>query len=111
MAHTMKLAQKLGPDAAKWFLRSIEGPECFWINNGPIVGNLEQLAVSIRGMKKEVFMIHVNKDKNDFGKWIEYVIGDLRLARDMYKSRSRRNILQALNRRIKTLEKVAGLEK
>lgn len=107
----MKLAQKLGPDAAKWFMRDIEGPECFWVNNGPIVKNLIELAASVRAMKKEVFLHHVNKDKNDLATWVELVLGDLKLAAEMRKSRSRRNILQALNSRVKTLKRIAELDK
>ncbi len=107
----MKLSQKTGPDAAKWFLRSIDGAECFWVNNGPIVKSLEELADAVRDMKKDVFIMHVNKDKNDFAKWIDGVIGDIKLARDMLKSRSRRNILQVLTSRIKTLKKVSEMNK
>ena len=104
----MKLVHKLNAEAAVWFLRNIEGPECFWVNNGPIVASLEHLASAIRGMKKELFLHHCNKDKNDFANWIEAVVGDVKLAAQMRKSRSRRNILQALNQRIKALKKVAA---
>jgi len=103
----MKLKQKIGPDAARWFLRPIEGPECFWVNNGPIVRSLEELATAIRDMKKEIFLHHVNKDKNDFKEWIDEVIGDIKLSHEMQKSRSRRNIMQVLNSRLKTLKSLA----
>lgn len=107
----MKLAQKMGHEAAKWFLRDIDGPECFWVNNGPIIKNLDELAAAIRAMKKDVFAHHVNKEKNDFAKWVEGVIGDMKLASDLCKSRSRRNILQATNSRLKTLKRIAELAK
>ncbi|MBI2546796.1 hypothetical protein HYV81_06480 [Candidatus Woesearchaeota archaeon] len=107
----MKLKQKLGPDAARWFLREITGPECFWVNNGPILKSIEELAAAVRAMKKEVFLHHVNKDKNDLARWIEEVVGDNKLAADMRKSRSRRNILQALNMRVKILKRIAELDR
>jgi hypothetical protein len=89
-------------------LGDVAPEQCFWINNGPIVKNLKQLPGALRRMKQDTFMHHVTKDKNDFGAWIKHVIGDVQLANSVSKMKTKKAMIDALNKRIKTLKKSAA---
>lgn len=55
--------------------------QCFWVNNGPILGDLNDLHRSLREeITDEQFAYHVNSDKNDFVAWISNVLGDKKCA-------------------------------
>ena len=101
----MKKTMKSDP---KRILADVAPEQCFWINNGPIVRNLGQLPGAIRSMKQETFMHHVNKGKNDFSNWIKHVVGDAQLANSVSKMKTKQPMIDALNKRIKTLKKAAS---
>lgn len=61
--------------------------KCFWTNDGQILKNLEELKLAFGTMDDEVFMHHVNKEKNDFADWVEYVLEDQDCAIALRKSR------------------------
>lgn len=58
----------------------------FWVNNGQILNSLTALRDALAEMQKEVYMYHVKKDQNDFAKWVEVVLGDSKLAKDLSKA-------------------------
>jgi len=65
---------------AKRVLVCAQGEQCFWTTDGKIIANLVELRDALTTMATEVFAYHVTRDKNDFGDWIEYVLGDAELA-------------------------------
>ncbi len=89
----------------KKVLGDVAPEQCFWINNGPIVKSVRELPGVLRRMKQDTFMHHVNKDKNDFGAWIKHVIGDVQLANSVSKMKTKKAMIDALIKRIKTLKK------
>ena len=93
---------------AKKILSDVTPEQCFWINNGPVVKNLRQLPSALKRMKEETFMHHVNKDKNDFSTWVSHVIGDTALASAISKLKTKKAMIDELNKRIKLLKKTAG---
>jgi FtsZ-interacting cell division protein ZipA len=54
--------------------------ECFWTRDGRILQNLEDLHLAFGTMDHEVFLHHVQKEKNDFADWVEHVLQDLDCA-------------------------------
>lgn len=58
----------------------------FWVNNGQILNSLTALRDALAEMQKEVYLYHVKKDQNDFAKWVEVVLGDSKLAKDLSKA-------------------------
>jgi hypothetical protein len=89
-------------------LADVAPEQCFWVNNGPIVKNLRELPGALRRMKQDTFMHHVNKGKNDFSNWIKHVVGDAQLANSVSKMKTKKTMIDALNKRIKTLQKTAA---
>ena len=78
---------------------------CFWVNNGPILRNLQEMAEAIAYMKAETFQHHVNGEKNDFSNWIRDVLRDEELAKSIMNTASREKILRRIKDRITYLEK------
>lgn len=95
-------------DDARRYLNDAAPEQCFWVNNGPILKNLEELANAMPELSDETFQHHVNEEKNDFSKWINDVIGDQRLANDLLSSRSKESSLKKVRNRLNSLRKKAG---
>lgn len=54
--------------------------ECFWTSDGLILQNLRDLHRAFGSMNYEVFLNHVQKEKNDFADWVEHILHDLDCA-------------------------------
>ena len=95
-------------DEAKRYLCDAAPEQCFWVNNGPILKNIEGLANVLPELSSETFQHHVNKEKNDFSAWVKDVIGDKKLANDLLSSRSKDSALKKVRGRLNSLKKRAG---
>lgn len=102
------MPKKMTKECAESFLRDVAPEQCFWVNNGPIIGNLSSLPKALKEISKETFLHHVNKDKNDFTVWINDVIGDKALAGELLKVKSKDALLKKIEARAKLLKKIAG---
>ena len=94
-------------EEARKYLCDVVPEQCFWVNNGPIVKNLDELANVLPVLNDEIFEHHVNKEKNDFSNWINDVIGDKKLANDLLSSRSKESALKKIKDRLTSLKKKA----
>ena len=74
---------------------------CFWINNGPVLKNIEDLKESLLTMSKETFSYHVNKEKNDFASWIKEALEDSTLANKLAKAKTLKSTIKAIGDRLK----------
>ncbi|MBN2013697.1 MAG: hypothetical protein JW778_00810 [Candidatus Altiarchaeota archaeon] len=88
---------------AKKFLSDVPADKCFWVNNGWIMRNLQELPLALENMGEETFVYHVNKAKNDFHNWITHVIGDKTLAQGI-KSSNKKDMLAKVKKRIAQLK-------
>ena len=95
-------------DEARKYLSDAAPEQCFWVNNGPILKNLDELANALPEMNDETFHHHVNRDKNDFSSWITNVIGDKKLANDLLSSKNRVSAVKKLRNRLNNLKKTAS---
>ncbi len=83
------------------FLRNVSPENSLWIINGDIVKSLRELLKELKIMNDEAFRYHVNKERNDFSKWVKEIIGDRKLAVGLKKSKTRDKALKAITNRIK----------
>ncbi|HLC64604.1 MAG TPA: hypothetical protein VJI46_00600 [Candidatus Nanoarchaeia archaeon] len=86
-------------------LDDVDPEKSFWVNNGPVVNNLQQLPDALRKMKNGQFAHHVNRDKNDFANWIRDVVGDAKLADEIAKTTKKNALINIIERRISTAKK------
>ena len=94
-------------DAGKYLSDALP-EQCFWVNNGPILKNMEELANALPELNDEAFHHHVNNEKNDFSSWVKDVIGDQKLANDLLSSKSKDSALKKIRNRLNSLKKKAG---
>lgn len=76
----------------------------FWTCDGKVLGSLEELATALKEMDDGAFEHHVNKEKNDFAKWVKEVLEDNKLGREMKRSKTRLTMLKKVEARIKELK-------
>ena len=99
---------KLNSDEASRILSDVRPEKCFWVNNGPILHNIYELSLALSTMKPEIFMRHVNREKNDFSNWAADVLRDGELARRIHGIRKQEETLKAVRRRVGELEKACS---
>ena len=58
-------------------------------------------------MSNETYSYHANKEKNDFSKWINDVIGDKKLANELLSSKNKESALNKIRSRLNSLKKMA----
>lgn len=95
-------------EEAKRYLCNAAPEQCFWVNNGPILKNIEELAGYLPDMPNEAFQHHVNNEKNDFSSWIRDVLGDQKLANEILSSKSKDSAIKKIRNRLNSLKKKAG---
>jgi hypothetical protein len=74
----------------------------FWVCDGRILKNVNDLANALRTMNKETFKYHVNRDKNDFSAWVAEVIGDKELAERMQRAKTQKEMIEVVRKSVKT---------
>ena len=95
-------------DEATRYLCDTAPEKCFWVNNGPILKNVEELADALESISEDAYNYHANKDKNDFSKWVSEIIGDQKLANDLLSSKNKSSAVNKIRARLNSLKKKAG---
>ena len=94
---------RINKENAKNILSNVPEDKIFWVNDGRILRNLNELSSALADISEETFIYHANKEKNDFKNWISDVVGDKKLADDIAKTKSKEHILNKVNKRINQL--------
>lgn len=81
-----------------------KGPNCFWVNQGPILKDLAELAEALKTMNEKVFMHHVRKDANDFANWVEHVLKDTETAAVLRKAKKPTTAYKAVVKAVKVYD-------
>ncbi len=61
----------------------------FWVCDGRILKNMQELLNALNTMDDETFAYHVSKERNDFANWLKDVFGARKLAAKMRKTKKR----------------------
>lgn len=99
------MPKKITAEQARSFLRQLEPEKSFWVNNGSVLGNLEELSGELKSMEPEKFSHHVTKGKNDFSAWVHEVIGDESLARNLSRAKTPKTLAKTVDKRMTYLKK------
>ncbi len=79
----------------------------FWVRDGKVIRNLNELANALATMSEETFTYHCNAAKCDFTNWVRDVIGDLKLADDLVAV-TRVQAMDRVSRRVSWWQDRAG---
>jgi hypothetical protein len=94
---------KVTKQDAEKLLADVPENQSFWCCDGRIFRNMRALMVGLASMSADTFAYHLNAEKNDFSKWVYDVIEDEKLAEDMEKSTSQRDVAKTVNERFSLL--------
>ena len=91
---------------ARDILRQVYEGDRFFNADGKIFSSLADFSVHVKDMPQEVFNYHCNSQKCDFAEWIEGVLHDTVLAKDIRKAKGvRAKIEKRIDERVVQLEK------
>lgn len=94
--------------SARHLLRKVDDGLAFGFRNGKKAGDLRELARGVLTLSSEDYRHHVFVDHNDFSNWLLDVIGDEKLARDLFNA-DQRKAGALLKARVHYLEEQAGI--
>ena len=75
--------------------------KCFWAHDGQIFCDLAGLREALEKMSEEVFVYHVNGQKNDFSQWVGDALGDKTLVKQLGSLKKRQAFLKKVDARIR----------
>lgn len=107
----INISGKISLEDAERILADAKPECCFWVNNGPIIRNLHEMASALDYMGEETFRRHVNGQKNDIANWVRDVLRDEGLAGSIGKNASKEKISKKIKSRIKFLENMIEQER
>jgi len=114
---TRRVAIIISPRAARRYLRDInESHLQFRTWDGKTIKNLIELACYLKGCSDEAFRYHVSRDYNHFSNWVENVVLDQDLSRQMSLVLDRNPMRLIITKRVNILvfhatRKTSGREK
>ncbi len=97
--------EAVSEEIARQYLRDVEPKwKAFWFHMHLVAGNLKEFADGLDQISDEVFAYHASGQKNDLAAWVQEVIGDSVLARQLMSVRSRAEAARAVHARVAELE-------
>ena len=95
-------------DEARRYLNDCAPEHSFWVNNGQILKNLDDLSSILLELNDDIFQHHVNHDKNDFSNWVRDIVGDKKLANGIISSKNKESMAKKVMARVSALKKKAS---
>ena len=76
---------------------------CFWVLDGRVLRNLNDLAVALDEMSEETYSHHVNSEKNDFSVWVKEILKEPKVAVSLKKSKDKKGAVKVIKNKLKKL--------
>lgn len=86
------------------YLGDVPAEYVFYLNDGRILHNLIELRDAFDSMSEELYAYHVNSEKNDFCNWINDVIHDIKLGKELKKVKKREAAGKKISHRVSFLQ-------
>ena len=99
---------RMNKEDAKNILGNVPEDKVFWLNDGKVLKNLQELSAALADVSEETFAYHANKEKNDFKNWVNEVLGDKKLADNISRVKSRQFMLNKVNKRLNQLNSLTN---
>lgn len=74
----------------------------FWVNDGQVLNSLVALQEALNNMQNEVFAYHVQKDRNDFADWVNFVLCDGKCSSDLRKTKTKDDASVVVSKHLKS---------
>jgi hypothetical protein len=90
------------------YLAKVPEAFVFWCHDGQVFRDINDLLTGFDLMSDETFGYHANDEKNDFSCWIIDIIGDIELAKEVKKTKTRHEAKKVTQQRYYDLTKLEG---
>jgi hypothetical protein len=90
---------------AERILGEVPSDKCFICGDGCIHRTLSDLQSCLSHMDEQTFSHHVTSYKNDFSNWVRDVMGDVELADELTKAKTRKDTAGLIKKRLAWLQK------
>ena len=74
--------------------------QCFWLESGPMIKDLNELKHALETMSDDQFAHHVNSERNDFANWVHNVLDDTELSGKLKRCKTRLSTLRSVSAHI-----------
>ena len=91
---------------ARRILSSVQRTQSFWLCTNENLRSLSSLVSSLQKVDDDVFRYHVNREKNDFEKWIREVVKDKELAREIARVKTKETLIRKISERVSELKAI-----
>lgn len=99
------LKKKSDADESVQYLQDVPAENAFWVQDGRVLKNLDELHMALSEMSDETFQHHVNDEKNDFHNWVRDIVNDQMLAKELAKVKDRKAAHKRVKARVEKLHK------
>ena len=96
------MARILKSDAER-LLGNVADEYVFHCCDGSVFRNMRELCDGLTAMSGESFTFHADENKNDFSQWVQDIIRDEKLSRDLRKSVGQMQAARGVKTRINFL--------
>lgn len=96
---------KVSTEEAARRLANVPQDKRFWVNDGKVLSNLEEMEKALWDMSDDAYFYHCNEFKCDFTNWVRDVIGDVTLAKDLSKTPNRLQAAKIVQKRVNWLKR------
>ncbi len=86
-------------------LANVPEEKKFWVCDGRVLRNRFELVAALKNMNTGTYGYHANKNKNDFAKWVNDIMGDKKLADALLKAKNSALAAREVEIRINELKK------
>lgn len=93
-------------DEAQIFLSDVDPDHFFYVNDGRVLRNLNNLCECLVGIEEEVFEHHVNQTRNDFYNWTRAIVKDKVLAYKIRRLKTKKNMYKKIKERVVQLKRL-----
>jgi hypothetical protein len=100
------MARLTGKKLDRSWLGDVPDGKVFWCSDGRVVRNMQELAAALREMSDDIFSNHLNSDKNDFSNWLNDVVGDTALSKDLRRVATQATAIRKVEARVKSLKEL-----
>ncbi len=94
---------KVTKQDAEKLLADVPEERAFWCSDGRVFRNMRDLSDGLANMSDETFNYHLNDEKHDFSNWLQDVVEDEKLAKDLSNTITRREAAKRVNDRVTLL--------
>ncbi len=95
------VASKKTPKKTKKVFIVATEERSFWINNGPVLKDLQDLHEALKSISRKQFIYHAHGENNDFALWVEYVLLDKKCAKTLTKAKTQKTARELIKKALK----------